>query len=373
MDNMNIGTVPVLSAEKSINLLANMYSKVISNSKSINVLPSVMLWGPPGIGKSQSVKQIGNIISSNTNKKVIITDVRLILFNPVDLRGIPTSNVDKTLAVWLKPKIFDMDESSDVINILFLDEISAAPQSVQAAAYQIVLDRTIGEHKLPNNCIVIAAGNRVTDKSVAYQMPKALANRLLHIEMEANFDSWNNWAIRNNIHPYVLGFLKFKPNCLNDFNPQVSSLTFATPRSWEMVSNILNNVSDNIDDVFELIAGLVGKNLAVELKRWTKCYSKLPNVEDIFNGKNVNVPTEVDVTYALITSMIYFAREYKDDLVKLENSINYATQLQPDFAVVLLKDYMYLDKDMKLKLLRIPAYSDWVKKQGRLLDAANGR
>lgn len=372
MDNMNIGTIPVLSAEKSISLLANMYSKVINNNKPINVLPSVMLWGPPGIGKSQSIKQIASIITNNTNKKVIITDVRLILFNPVDLRGIPTSNSDKTLAVWLKPKIFDMDSSSSVINILFLDEISAAPQSVQAAAYQIVLDRTIGEHKLPNNCIVIAAGNRVTDKSVAYQMPKALANRLLHIEMEANFDSWNNWAIRNDIHPYVLGFLKFKPNALNDFNPQISSLTFATPRSWEMVSNILNNVSDDIDSVYELIAGLVGKTLAFEFKRWSKCYSKLPDVSAIFDGLDVQIPKEIDVTYALITAMLHYAKEHKDELDKIENSINYAVNLQPDFALVLLKDYMYIDKDMKLKLLRIPKYSAWVNKQGRLLDAANG-
>ena len=127
-----------------------------------------MLWGPPGIGKSQGVREIADNIKAKTGKKVHITDVRLLLFNPVDLRGIPTANADKTLAVWLRPQIFQMDAGDDTINILLLDEISAAPQSVQAAAYQITLDRTIGEHKLPENCIVIAAGNRVTDKSVAY-------------------------------------------------------------------------------------------------------------------------------------------------------------------------------------------------------------
>ena len=88
-----------------------------------------------------------------------MTDVRLLLFNPVDLRGIPAANADRTLAVWLKPKIFQMDESENVLNLLFLDEISAAPPSVQAAAYQITLDRMVGEHRLPENCIVIAAGD----------------------------------------------------------------------------------------------------------------------------------------------------------------------------------------------------------------------
>ena len=102
-----------------------------------------MLWGPPGIGKSQGVREIADNIKAKTGKKVHITDVRLLLFNPVDLRGIPTANADKTLAVWLRPQIFQMDAGDDTINILLLDEISAAPQSVQAAAYQITLDRTI--------------------------------------------------------------------------------------------------------------------------------------------------------------------------------------------------------------------------------------
>lgn len=120
------------------------YSKLINTGLSLKKFPSVMLWGSPGVDKSQGVRQIADDISACTGKRVEVTDVRLLLFNPVDLRGIPTSNADKTLAVWLKPKIFQMDESSDVINILFLDEISAAPQSVQAAAYQITLDRQVG-------------------------------------------------------------------------------------------------------------------------------------------------------------------------------------------------------------------------------------
>ena len=119
-----------------------------------------MLWGPPGVGKSQGVREIAYEIEKRTGKDVRITDVRLLLFNPVDLRGIPTANADKILAVWLKPQIFQMDASDEVVNILFLDEITAAPTSVQAAAYQITLDRMIGEHRLPENCIIIAAAKK---------------------------------------------------------------------------------------------------------------------------------------------------------------------------------------------------------------------
>ena len=151
-----------LTVDQAVSQLSSAYIAMINTHTVLKRFPSVMLWGPPGVGKSQGVRQIASEIEAKTGKRAQITDVRLLLFNPVDLRGIPTANADKTLAVWLKPKIFQMDAGEDVINLLFLDEISAAPQSVQAAAYQITLDRTVGEHRLPDNCIVLAAGNRVT-------------------------------------------------------------------------------------------------------------------------------------------------------------------------------------------------------------------
>lgn len=166
--------IPQMNVNRLIEELIPAYCNIIKAGVPIKTFPSVMLWGPPGVGKSQAVRQLAREIEAQTGKRTHITDVRLLLFNPIDLRGIPTANADKTLAVWLRPQIFQMDPSEDVVNILFLDEISAAPQSVQAAAYQITLDRVVGEHKLPENCIVIAAGNRTTDKSVAFKMPKLL-------------------------------------------------------------------------------------------------------------------------------------------------------------------------------------------------------
>ncbi len=370
MSNNTIGNIPVINVDKSIELLSNMYTNVINNNVKLNKMPSVMLWGPPGVGKSQSIRELAFELEANTNKKVIITDVRLILFNPIDLRGIPTANEDKTLAVWLRPKIFDMNKSRDVINILFLDEISSAAPSVQASAYQITLDRKVGEHELPENCIVIAAGNRVTDKAVAYQMPSALANRFLHLEIEAEFGSWNRWAVYSGINPMVLGFLKFRPNYLHTFDPSKGSLVFATPRTWELVSNILNNVSDDVNLVFDLISGLVGRGIATEFKGWVRVFKDLPDIEDIFNGKNVSVPTNTDTVYALTSSMVTYARKYKDDINKITNSIRFAEKLPPDFSLILLRDYMFIDKDFKLTLLRIPEYAKWAKTRGRLLDGS---
>ena len=347
--------MPVLSVEKAITTLSESYCKVVEKDLPMKILPSVMLWGPPGVGKSQAVRQIAKIIESQTGKKVSVTDVRLLLFNPIDLRGIPTANADKTLAIWLKPQIFQMSDSEDVINILFLDEISAAPQSVQAAAYQITLDRVVGEHKLPENCIVIAAGNRVTDKSVSFKMPKALANRLLHIEIEGSFDSWLNWAMKAGINEKVIGYLSYRTDRLFGFDAKTDDLAFATPRSWEMVSNLLNNVSDNVAKIYPLIAGLVGNGTAYEFRSWCKM-TNLPKVEDIFIGKEKKLPETSDALYAVVASMVSYARDCKYDLEKIGNSLSYACNMPADYVAFLLKNYETFAEDYKNTLLQIPEY-----------------
>ena len=366
--DIKLANIPQMDVGRITEVLADSYSVLINNKKPIKIMPSVMLWGPPGVGKSQAVRQIAKEIEERTGKKSVVTDVRLLLFNPIDLRGIPTSNADKTLAIWLKPQIFQMDSSDDIVNILFLDEISAAPQSVQAAAYQITLDRVVGEHKLPDNCIVIAAGNRVTDKSVAFKMPKALANRLLHIEVEGNFDSWKEWAIKSGVNDKVIGFLSFRRNYLMNFDAKSEDIAFSTPRSWEMVSNILNNINDDVSEVYPLITGLVGTGVAVEFRTWCNVYNQLPDMDDIFNGLRPRVPKSPDVLYALTAAMTSYAREHKEEITKIANSIRYAEKLPPDFGVVLMKDYMYIVKDYKRKLMPMPDFTKCLPAKGKILN-----
>lgn len=370
MKEVQSNNIPRMSVGNAVKRLAKAYSSVINRNIPIKTIPSVMLWGPPGVGKSQAIRQLAKELEVLCGKKSRVTDVRLLLFNPIDLRGIPTSNADKTLAIWLKPQIFQMEPDDEIINILFLDEISAAPQSVQAAAYQITLDRVVGEHKLPENCIVIAAGNRVTDKSVTFKMPKALANRLLHIEIEGSFGAWKKWAIQNRINDRVVGFLSFRQDHLMCFNSSNDDLAFATPRSWEMVSNLMNYVSDDEEEMFSLISGLVGAGTAVEFRTWCKIFSKLPNIEDIFNGKKPTPPDQTDALYALVSSMVSYAREHRDRLDKIENSISYANLLPPDFSTILLRDYMYMEKGYKEKLMGIPDFARWLQSKGRLLNGS---
>lgn len=370
MKDVKLNNIPSMSIGRIVEQLTNVYSAVINRGAPIKTVPSVMLWGAPGLGKSQAVRQVAAGIEENTGKRVKVTDVRLLLFNPIDLRGIPTANAEKTLAVWLKPQIFQMDESDKTVNILFLDDLSAAPQSVQAAAYQITLDRVVGEHRLPENCIVIAAGNRTTDKSVAFKMPKALANRVLHIEVEGSFDSWHAWAIRSGVNGKVVAFLNFRRDYLMGFDAANEDLAFATPRSWEMVSNLLNNVCDDVVKMYSMIAGLVGCGVALEFRSWASVYNELPDIKDIFDGRKPRLPKSTDAMYAMISSMVTYAREHKTDMKRIANSIEYAAMMPPDFSTVLMKDYMYIEKDFKEKLLKIPTFAQWLRTKGRMINGS---
>lgn len=370
MSDVKLTNVPSMTVGKLVDTLSEAYCSAIEGGLPISTVPSVMLWGPPGVGKSQATRQLAQKIERRTGKRTSVTDVRLLLFNPIDLRGIPTANDDKTLAVWLKPQIFQMDESDDVVNILFLDEISAAPQSVQAAAYQIALDRVIGEHRLPDNCIVMAAGNRTTDKSVAYKMPKALANRLLHIEVQISFKAWKEWAIREGVNGKVVGFLSFRQSHLMGFDPASDDLAFPTPRAWEMTSRLLNGVSDDIEKMYPLIAGLVGTGVAMEMRTWARVYKDLPGIDEVFDGAAPAPPKNTDALYALTSSMAAYAREHKDDLARIANSIRYADKMPPDFSVVYMRDLMFIEEGYRERLLQVPEFAKWLRTKGAMVNGS---
>lgn len=356
--------IPVVSVSQFVNL----YSKVIIGSVKkglpISELHSVFLWGAPGVGKSKSIFELAKVIENATKKKVVVSDVRLLLMNPVDLHGIPVANKNKTSAVWLKPKMFDLDPSDDIINILFLDELSAASPSLQACAYQLVLDKKIGEHTLPANTIVIGAGNRVTDQSVAYRMPKALANRFSHFEVRSDIDSWHEWASNNDIHPYVLGYLSFDSGKLI-VDGDSDGTAYPTPRTWEFVSDVLKiaDGTDNLEEFYPIIASYIGNAVAGEFVSWIKRYKELPKIADIFAGKNPKVPSSPDAQYILCSSIITFANckfrlKKIDD--ELENMAKYIAKLSADYTANIYMELLKND-EMHAVLKTCPSFNKWTK------------
>ena len=270
--------------------------------KAIQTRRPTFLWGPPGIGKSDIVKQIG----VDAGREVV--DVRLALWEPTDIKGIPYYNADQGKMVWAPPAELPTDPESTAI--IFLDELNSAPPAVQAAAYQLILNRRVGTYELPKGVDVVAAGNREGDRGVTYRMPAPLANRFIHLEMKIDFDDFQEWAVMNSVHPEVVGYVGFAKQDLYDFDPKSPSKAFATPRSWVFVSDLLKDDDCDIDTLHNLIAGAVGDGLAVKFMAHRKIAGRLPKAEDILSGKVKDLQIkEVSAMYSLTVSLCY---ELKD-------------------------------------------------------------
>jgi hypothetical protein len=261
----------------------------------------VFMWGPMGIGKSELISGIADEMGGLT------IDLRMATMEPTDLRGIPYFNKDLGVMSWAPPVELPSEELARQypIVVLFLDEMNSAAPAVQAAAYQLVLNRRVGTYKLPDNVVIVAAGNRETDKGVTFRMPAPLANRFVHLELRVDFDSWQTWAVNNRIHKDVVGYISFAKQALFDFDPRSPSRSFATPRSWTFVSELLED-GENDATLTDLVAGSVGEGVAVKFMAHRKIASQLPSPTEILEGKVKELKIkEVSAMYSLVTSMCY--------------------------------------------------------------------
>ena len=265
----------------------------------------VFLWGPPGIGKSELVASITEEMGG------LMIDLRLAQMEPTDLRGIPYFNKESSVMDWAPPIDLPNEElaSKYPLVVPFLDELNSAPPAVQAAAYQLTLNRRVGKYVLPKNVVLVAAGNRETDKGVTFRMPAPLANRFVHLELRVDHDSWEEWAVLNKIHKDVVGYIGFAKQDLFDFDPKSPSRSFATPRSWTFVSELLDeSMADT--ELMDLVAGTVGEGVASKFMAHRKIAAKLPLPSDILAGKVKTMDTkEISAMYSLTISMCY---ELKD-------------------------------------------------------------
>ncbi len=359
---INIPTLPISSVIES---LSSLYCAALKSGMPLKSIPTPFFWGPAGIGKSQGVLQLSEKLEANTGKRVKVTDVRLLLFSPIDLRGVPVADEEKRFTNWLMPKIFDMDRGSDALNLLFLDELSAAPQSIQAAAYQICLDRRIGEFSLPENCIVLAAGNRTTDGSVSYKMPKALCNRLMHFNIKTDYESWRAWAVKNGISPKVIAYLGFDNSRLC-VEPESSDLAYATPRAWAFVSTLLLSAGGDPEAVHELIAACVGNDVALEFIAYCKSCIGMPSVAAILSGRQVDLPRGNDVMYATVSSLVsaLASRASALSAEELEAACSYMMRFPKDFCTVFMKDIGEISA-LNARLMRCRSFQTWLSKNKR--------
>jgi hypothetical protein len=300
----------------------------VVNSLIDRKLP-VFIWGAPGIGKSSIVKKIAK------DKELEFIDLRLSLLDPTDLKGIPFFNAETKEGVWAKPSFLPSMQGSK--GILFLDEINTAPPAVQASAYQLILDRRVGEYVLPEGWSIVAAGNRENDRGVVYKMPPPLANRFVHFEMEVNFSDWKTWAYSAKIDSSIIAYLAYDKSMLFTFDASSNEKSFATPRSWEYVDTIVK-ADIEYELILDSISGAVGREAAIGYLSFKK------------------------VMMALVIGLVNALLDNNSDEA-IDNVLKFSLEIPSEFSIMLVKDMQGNNIDVEGSSL----WGEWVRKFAYLL------
>lgn len=312
----------------------------------------VFLWGPPGIGKSSIVAQIAK------EEGISYIDLRLSLLDPTDLRGIPFFNTKEETALWAPPSF--LPDGSEERGILFLDELNTAAPMVQASAYQLILDRKIGEYTLPEGWAIVAAGNRESDRGVVFRMAAPLANRFVHLEMEANVEDWKAWAVKTGIDASIIAFISQRPDVLFTFG-QNDSRAFATPRTWQYVHEIVSSEPE-ADLILPMISGAIGEDLAAAFLGFRAVAGELPDLDSILDGTCKELPSEPAALHILSAALTMRINDTTSSK-KLNNLIAYTLNMPAEFAVMIVQDL----RERKIELDYLENWTLWVRKFNTLL------
>ena len=313
----------------------------------------IFLWGPPGIGKSSIIAQIAE------DQGIACIDLRLSLLDPTDLRGIPFFNTNDESAIWAPPSF--LPDGSEEKGILFLDELNTAAPMVQASAYQLILDRKIGEYSLPDGWAIVAAGNRESDRGVVFRMASPLANRFVHLEMTPNVEDWKLWAKESNIETSIIAFISYRPYALFAFNTQNDEKSFATPRTWEYVNEILESKPDD-DLLLTMISGAIGEELGASFLAFRAVEEKLPDIEEILKGTTKEVPVETSALHILCTSLSMRVDD-ETSSEEINNILGYTLNLPGEFAVMIIQDL----RERHIELDYLNNWPLWIKNFNTLL------
>lgn len=312
----------------------------------------LFIWGTTGIGKSQMVRESAKNIASenelkftedirdlNDERKFSLVDIRVSQLDPTDLRGLPI--IDKGSTKWVSPNWLPKAGKG----ILFFDELNLAPPSIQASAYQLILDRRLGNYVLPEGYIIVSAGNRLEDRANVFELPAPLRNRFLHAQLkipvarsgdpESKEGTWTDWAIRNKLDQRIVGFLNFRPTLLFGFDPEAEDNAFPTPRSWEFTSKLIKGIKDK-DELRILTALAVGQGTAEEFRAFVGLQEKMDLDAVINDPRNANIPEKPDMLYALVAGI---AESYSSKNVK--NFLILLTDVLPAEYAMLLAKLLY--------------------------------
>ena len=285
----------------------------------------MMLWGPPGVGKSDIVSKVAQELGYR------YLDVRALLLDPVDLRGIPWRD-EHNHTRWAPPS-FLPPESSTEQYLINLEELPSAPPSVQSSLLQLLLGRGLGEYRLPPGAAIIGCGNRESDRANVYRMLTSMANRFVHIEVQPDQKDWMKWATQNDIHEDVMFFLQVRPELLHQFDPNSKELAFPSPRTWHFVSNIHKQQQPiSPEQERAIYRGTIGEGAAIEFCAFLRVCREIPHPNHIITDPtNASVPDNMSTMQALCGSLYRMAEDTTFDAIE-----TYAERLPPEVGQFLI-------------------------------------
>lgn len=367
-----LDTHNIVTPSELYSILSMQLDRIIECPSDIDIMAPLLIHGSPGCGKSSIVRQIC------ADRNIDFIDTRLAQIEPADIRGLPVPNREKHIMEWYVNGTWPRDPNGK--GIIFLDEITSCDRSIQCAAYELVLDRRLGNlYKVPPGYLIVAAGNNTTDRAVAVTMSSALANRFMHVELKEDVESWWKWAYSSNIHPAVVGFIRFKPHMLFCMDEgQNLERGWPTPRSWERVSQLCHMYKNNSDELLrKLVYGTVGNGAGVEFMEFYRINAEFANILDIMTDPDskIIIPKQADRKHALVSGMVYLlwrGKDEKDEKNRLNGFYRICCELESDFAsMALLAAIQSKDKtEVKSragKLLVHPMFKKWKELHGKAL------
>lgn len=338
-----------------------------ASPNSLQHVAPIMLWGPPGVGKSQIVKELCAQLG------IQFIDVRLSQLEPVDIRGIPVPAGDRVK--WVVSTMWPSEMQSR--GIVLFDELPAADRALQVAAYELLLDRRLGDlYQLPAGWLVMGAGNRREDNAVSFPLSSALSNRLLHLEIAADIESWSAYAISKGFPSELVAFLRFKPEYLlaNDDHNQRG---WPSPRSWERVAFLLKSEL-YLDEYSQqlMITGLIGESACTELLAFLQASKLRFDVPAMLRGDvPVDIPETVDQQLTFCTSLAQILWKGESHLEQRRLSVFFeiSLKLTSDLATLLLMDALRVEDDTDAnsraeRMFAHPGFEDWLKLHGVPMD-----
>jgi hypothetical protein len=315
----------------SVSVTQKQLSELLLN---IAIVRPVFIWGAPGIGKSTLVQQFAESLDLPC---VSLLGSQLA---PEDIIGVP--QILDGVSQFCPPKMIARKEPY----CLFLDELNACSQEVQKAFYSLIHERRIGEYELPHGSIVIGAGNRAQDSAIVKPMSSALINRMMHVQLKVSHQDWLSWAEVSGIHPYVIEYIKLRPDHLFTQPPKHEE-PFSTPRSWHMLSDTLNEYGERIsDEALDILAfSCLSPHHAGQFKAFIKQIKNKYQLTAILEGEEKwpYKPEDRDILYFLSQS---FRAQLMKQLPSEKDGLNEKQKKFTHRAKALIKDLASISIEM---------------------------